>query len=511
MNCRPTTEGRRPARRAATAAVLLCIALAGEPACSDTPEAPAPQDALRALLGDPTTADATLAALAATGDRELLPVFAAAAKTGDRARRMLAVSAAAKLAGKGAADILYDRLRHDEADEVRSEALVQLISLEAVSNDQLTQLLQANDPTLRCLAARALVRAGQAGPALQTLKALAGSADPTLAGLARLTLLSTGEMEQLAPLAEVMRNPSAPPQLLSMLLGQITEDRIASAAELARELAVGTDAIPLKVRAYRAAATAGAGGRALLAQTIADSTGTVLRVQLLHLLADLPDPQEQLQSLARGDDAVGLLARLELARGAGGEPASQAARAAVALGHTVVIDYVLDRARGDLAERGKGADFYVPALVAIVQSARADSPVMLDEHTQAAQAAELLGELATDEATRALTAILSGPYNAQVRAVAAGLLRCKNKAACEWTAALLNSPYEELCTDAALTLGQHADHRAAAALSDILRQGRRHPPELTALAGWYLARITSRTAAAVSAATEALGQPASNR
>lgn len=510
MNHLPITKAPHPVHRAAAVAALLCSALASGPARSASPDPPAPQEVLRGLLVDPATVDATLAALAATGDRELLPVFAAAARSPDRARRALAVSAAAKLAGKGAADILQDRLRRDDAAEVRREALVQLIALEAVSNEQLTELLQADDPTLRCLAARALVRAGRAGPAIQTLRALAGSSDPTLASLARLTLLSTGEMEHFAPLAQVMRDPLSPAQLLSMLLGQIAEDRIAPAAQLARELAASTDAIPLKVRAYRAAA-AGPGGRALLAQTIADSTQTVLRVQLLHILADLPDPQEPLQSLARGDDAVGLLARLELTREAGGEPAAQAAQAAVAMGHTVVIDYVLDRARRDLAERGKGADFYVPALVAIVQAAPADSPVMLDEHTQAAQAAELLGELATDQAARTVAAILSGPYNAQVRAVAAGILRCKNKAACEWMVGLLDSPYEELYTDAALALGQHADHRATAALRDILRQGGRHPPELTALAAWYLARITARTAPTVREAAEAIAPPAGNR
>jgi hypothetical protein len=490
---------------------LLLAALAGELLSADTPVT-APQDVLRGLLADPATTDATLAALAATGDKELLPVFAAAATTGDRARRVLALSAAAKLAGADAADILQDRLARDHDALVRSGALVELISLKAISDEQLAQLLEASDPMLRCLAARALVRRGQAAPAaIKTLRSLAGSSDATIAALSRLTLLSTGELEQLAPLAAAMRDPAASDRLLSMLLGQIADDRIAPAAEVARELAIFTDAIPTKVRAYRAAAVAGPNGPAMLAQTIADSSQTVLRVQLLHILADLPDARAQLETLARGEDAVALLARLELSRTAGGEPAAQAASAAVAVGHAVVVDYCLDRARGDLTKHGAAAAFYVPALVAIIRAAPADSPYMLEEHTQAAQAAQLLAEFAGDQAGPTLTAILSGPYDGQVRAVAAGLLRCRNRAVCDWMAALLDSPYEELASDAALALGQHADPRAAKVLGDILRASHRHPPEMTALAAWYLARITARTPAAVSVAVEAIQHPGPGR
>jgi hypothetical protein len=507
VNVPQTPQTRRFVSRAA-AAVLLLGALAGELLAAEA-AATAPQDVLRALLADPATTDATLAALAAAGDKELLPVFAAAARTGDRARRMLAVSAAAKLAGADAADILQDRLARDDDALVRSESLVQLIELKAISDEQLTQLLWASDPMVRCLAARALARHGHAGaPVLDTLRTLAGSSDTMIACLSRLTLLSTGDLEQLAPLAAAMRNPDVPERLLSMLLGQIADDRIAPAAEVARELAAFADEIPLKVRAYRAAALAGPNGAAMLAQTIADSSQTVLRVQLLHILADLPDAQPHLETLSHGQDAVALLARLELLRAAGGEPAAQAATAAVAVGHAVVVDYCLDRARDDLTARGAAAAFYVPALIAIIHAAPADAPYMLDEHTQAAQAAQLLAEFAPDQAAPTLTAILSGPYDGRVRAVAAGMLRCRNRAVCDWMAPLLTSPYEELASDAALALGQHADPRATKVLGDILRAAQRHPPEMTALAAWYLARITARTPAAVAAAVEAIQNPA---
>ncbi len=203
--------------------------------------------------------------------------------------------------------------------------------------------------------------------------------------------------------------------------------------------------------------------------------------------------REPLELLSRRDDALGLLARFELARPASGEEAAKAASQAVATGHAVVIDYVLDRARGDIAQRRQTSAFYTQPLIAILHSVQADSPVMRPEHTQAAQAAELLGELATPEAIQTLTTLLKGNYNALTRAVAGGLLRCKNKAACEWLAPLLTSPYDELASDAALTLGQHGDIRAAPALQDIVNHSNRNRPELTALAGWYLVKLFGQT------------------
>ena len=80
-------------------ALVLGVLVGGPVAAGSDPSSPV--EVLRGLLANPATTDAALAALAATGDKELLPVFAAAAKNPDRARRVLAVSAAAKLAGQG--------------------------------------------------------------------------------------------------------------------------------------------------------------------------------------------------------------------------------------------------------------------------------------------------------------------------------------------------------------------------------------------------------------------------
>jgi hypothetical protein len=300
-----------------------------------------------------------------------------------------------------------------------------------------------------------------------------------------------------------MTDPATSPRLISLLLQQIIEEKVASTEKLAAQIAASTESISLKVRAYHAAAAVSADGPALLAEAIEKNDHTILQTQLLKILAELGEARGPLETLSRRDDAVGLLARFELARPTGGDDAAEAAGQAVEAGHAVVLDYLLDRARRDIAQRRDASAFYTQALIAILHSVQADSPVMLPEHTQAAQAAELLGELATPQAVQTITAILTGHYNALSRTVAGGLLRCKNKTACEWLAPLLTSPYEELSSDAALTLGQHGDHRAAPALQDIVNHSHHHRPELTALAGWYLAKLSGQAAPTVSALCEA--------
>jgi hypothetical protein len=480
----------------------------------------APADVLRQLLTEPNTADTVLAALTATDDKELLPLFAAMAAKGDLARRALAVSVIAKLGEgdpstaiqTGAADILYDRVCNDVSAEVRAEALGQLIALKGISDDRLTEMLKSDDQNLQCLAARAMVRHGKEGPPVETLRNLTGSAGVAVVCLARVTLLGKGDASQLAPLSAVMTDPATPEQLRILLLQQIIEEKVAPAGPVAAKIAASAESVPLKVRAYHAAAVVSAKGPALLAEAIAKNNHTLVRAQLLQILADLPDAQPALEKTSRGDDAIAKLAKLEMFRlaaiAAGGsfdsDAAAKAACDAVASGHAIVIDYVMGRARQDIAAKPASAAFYTPALIAVLNSVQADSPIMLPEHTQAAQAAELLGELATPQAAQTVTAILNGNYNALTRAVAAGLLRCKNKAVCEWMAPLLTSPYEELATDAALTLGQHGDTRATAVLQDILAHSRRHPPEMTALAAWYLVKLAGQTKPTVAALSETI-------
>ncbi|MGA2266171.1 MAG: hypothetical protein ABSH10_07050 [Phycisphaerae bacterium] len=487
-----------------------------------------PADVLRKLLTDPATADTSVAALTSTGDPELLPLFAAMAAKGDLARRSLAVSAAAKLGEgdpstaiqTGAADILYDRVCNDVSADVRAEALGQLIALKGISDDRLAELLKSDDQNLQCLAARAMIRHGKEGPPVETLKNLTGSAAVAVASLARVTLLGKGDASQLAPLSAVLTDPATPEPLVILLLQQIIEEKVAAAGPVAAKIAAGAESVPLKVRAYHAAAAVSAKGPALLAEAIAKSNHTLVRAQLLQILADMPDARPALEKIARGDDAVAKLAKLELFRTAGdaegpagSDAAAKAACDAVASGHAMVIDYVLGRARQDITRSTELTDkvakpassaFYAPALIAVLNSVQVSSPIMLPEHTQAAQAAELLGELATPQAAQTVTAILNGHYNALARAVAAGLLRCKNKAVCDWMAPLLASPYDELATDAALTLGQHGDGRAAAELQDILAHSRRYPPEMTALAAWDLVKLSGQTKPTVAALCETI-------
>ncbi len=92
----PTIQLRQSMPLVAVALLLL----ATSPAVAQTTSSQTGADILRQLLTAPATTDAALAALAATGDKELWPLFAAVAEKGNRSRRLFAVSAAAKLGAR---------------------------------------------------------------------------------------------------------------------------------------------------------------------------------------------------------------------------------------------------------------------------------------------------------------------------------------------------------------------------------------------------------------------------
>ena len=117
-------------------------------------------------------------------------------------------------------------------------------------------------------------------------------------------------------------------------------------------------------------------------------------------------------------------------------------------------------------------------------------------HYHAARAATILTDLGTAEAVGGLRAILSGRHSAVVRAVGAGLLRSKNRIACELARPLLESPYEELYADGALVLGSFGDEAARRRLEEFTAGSGRHPAPLVALSCWYLLKISHQTEAA---------------
>lgn len=113
-----------------------------------------PLDNLRVAISEPQTALATLNALRATGDPNLLPLFEAVARKGDNYMRRAALGALAELGGSLAAPALFDRVKNDPQPLIQAEALAYLTNRKMLSVNQLTETAKMNDPKLRCISAR---------------------------------------------------------------------------------------------------------------------------------------------------------------------------------------------------------------------------------------------------------------------------------------------------------------------------------------------------------------------
>jgi len=457
--------------------------------------APDPQAVLSKLLSDPVKVEAAFVALRATADKDLEPLLLALCRSAEARRRRFAMAAMVEIFQADAAAALSERLKDDDRN-VRIEAAARLLALKVMSDRQLRQALGSEDPEIRCMAADAMVRLGKGESAINVLEELARSQHLATASSARLNLLALGRPEYLDAVARTVRDPKTPEKILTQIFAQIAEEKIAIAAELALRVADSDRSPKLRAQAYWAVADALPDGPAVLHEAIVESDQTVFRVNLLGVLASRSDTADKLRELAESDDAVGRLAKFELLRAGGGRAASWAARQAIALGHPVVVDYILDRAREDCNARGKDASFYTAALLDCIRSARPDAARMTAEHYRLARAATILTDLGTPEAVGGLRRILAGRYSATVRATAAGLLRAKNPVACDLARPLLRSPYDELASDAALVLGSFGDADARKKLEEFIARPERHPTPLLALSSWYLLKIEGRSRAA---------------
>lgn len=465
---------------------------------------PAP-DALRVLvelIQDPARSPAALAALRATEDKDAAPVFVALSRSGDRRRRLFGAAALHEVCGKDAAGVLAERLARDPVMAIRADALGRLLDLQAASPQQLAAALRVDDERVRLLAARGLVACGQARQAAGALGELSGSTDPGTAALARVLLLATGDAAQEPILRRLVSDPKTSDELLGLILAQVASGKVTAAMELTGQVAWSRRGEAVRVLAFQTLSALSPKAGAVLVGAIEGSSHTVFRVRLLAVLSSRADAAAHLPGLCPAGGAVGALARMELARPGGGEQAGRAVLSAVRLGHPVVIDYVLNRARKDLDARGKQADFYTHALLEFIRSVEPAPAAMGPDHFRAARAASLLVDLGTPAAMAGLRKILSGRHSAVRRAVGAGLLRAKNRTACELARGLLSSSYEELAADAALTLGRFNDPAAAGPLRDVLAHPRRHRTEFVALAAWYLLRGEGRTRTAAKALAE---------
>ncbi|MFB3892100.1 MAG: HEAT repeat domain-containing protein [Phycisphaerae bacterium] len=471
---------------------VMAAAAFAQPAQSTQDAKPDPLKNLVQAISDPARAGQTLSALRATGDKDLAPLLVALSTSGNKDWRLSAMRALAEIVGKDAAEPIAQRLKSDPSMLIRSEALIALIALKACTKERLQEAINSPDESVQCIAARTAVQEGYADIALDTLKKLTASRDADTVALARMSLLKAGQKDQFEPLKALAADPKPSAEALTLLMEQIIEEKIEAGLEIARIVAKSDQPWELRLRAWRAVSAISPAADALR-EAIVASGQTVFRVQMLRVLAAREDSAAQVEALSSGDDSVAVLARMEKLRKAGGAEAAKAVSEAVKLGHPVVLDYVLDRAREDFAARGKDADFYTAGLLAIIQSVEADATSLKAEHVRAAKAATLLADMGTPAAFDGLKKVLAGRYGAPVRVAATGLLRTKNKAACDLVRPLLKSPYSELASDAAILLGRFADGDATEYLTSVVSHPDKHSELLVAMANWYLLKIAGRT------------------
>jgi len=474
-------------------ASCLLIALIAAGADGEAADAVDPEVYFRETIvrAEATELQGMLAVLSATGDKELAPVFAALGRCPDPQKRQLGLAALVRLLGPDAADILLERLRRDADPQVRRQALGELITLEAIHEQHLAEALEAEDERIRCLAACSLAERGQDLQTTHVLTELVESDDPATADLARLGLLALGHREQLAPLREVLCNPQTNELLRKLLLEQIERGRIAAAAEIVREVA-RTASKPLRTTAYEACAAICPDADQMLQEAIKQTDDLVFAVQLLAILAELPEPEDQLRTLGRGDGAAAVMARFELARCTRSAELGRHIAEAMRLGHPIIVDRILRCAREDIEDNAGLAGAYAPSLLEYIRRVEPHPRRPGVEHRLAAGAAGVLADLGTREALMGLEQLLSGRFSARLRAVTAGLLESQNVACCELVRPLLTSPYENLSTNAALVLGYFADPSAKERLARVVRDNRAGDPSLAALASWYLLKIDGR-------------------
>ena len=463
---------------------------------------------LQQALADPELAPVAMMALRTTGDSDVLPVFVALTRSGDKKVRLFATNSMADLAGPGAAEApapsaaeaLLERLDEDPAMAVRAEAIAQLVAMDEIQVGRLIGALGIPDENVQLMVARALVAKGSPDSATLALETLTGSADANIAITARLMLLAAGDEQQLPPLrqfaAELIEQDDRT-AVMGLLLGLVEELEIAAADPLARDVIAMDISVPLTVQAWRALSAVSDDVTDDLADAIDQAGPMYLKLQLLKVLAERSDAPRRLQRFvdSSDDQTVAALSAFELARLGGASNAAEITQEAVELGHPVVVDYILDRASRDIAA-GAAAEFYVPALLGYIESIRGDAAEMAMEHFRAAQATTLLANHGSAEAMAGLGELINRRYNAMVRAVAAGLMKSTNPAVCDLMRPLLTSPYSELTNDAAVTLGRLGDADAAGRLSEIVARPERYEPALAVLACWYLLQLDQQGPAA---------------
>lgn len=459
------------------------------------------RDYLRNALADDERLGVVLLGLRSTRDRELQPLYAALLHSSDRQTRLTAVAMTGEIGDETLNESLRDRLANDPAMAVRSEALLQLLRREALTTVQMEDALKVEDDGIRMMAARALVQRGKGSLAVPTLQSLLRSRDPAMVAQARMSLFGLGIDTQTnkEELRKVLIDPKTSDELFLLLLGQIRREKIKTAAEVARYLARPDQSREIRVQAYMALADVLPDASKVLAEAIvAPNESDLFRINLIRILAEQPDVKYWLEDLAKRDDLAGAVARFEQARVQGGQNASKAlAVLVVDLGHPVLLEYALNRMRGDVEKDKQHAEFYVAPMLDALRRVDLSEDYMTAQHDRMAMIVEWLANLGSPKAMEGLQEILAGPDGAVRKLTAGALYRSTNPAVCGLVLPLLTSPYTDNRIYAALTLARHGRSEAVPVLLDIQTHAETHRPDVLTLANWYLLKLAGQSKPAV--------------
>ena len=449
-------------------------------------------------LKDNQTRLPVLAALQASQESDVAPIFVALGQNADKDLRRLAPSALRKIGGESGAARLLKPMAGDASSEIRAEVLVHLSGLDAAEEPMLLEALKVADENLQCLAARSLVKIGRSAAALDTLRKLTESNDAATSAMARMALLATGSLAQIEPLKKLVAAPETPPQVLALLMEEAIDLKSSGAVELFEPLLQPESKAPMAVRlqAWRLVSELAADGATRLTKAVAKADEPE-SVYLLALLARHEAAASNLKTLAGRDDVVGALARFEMARGGGGDDLARMAAAVIEKGHPVVIGYVLERASGDVREQPRKAQAYSEPLLAYLEAMRDQQGLRQQEGLMVEKAAAIVADIGGEASLARLRKMLEGRYSDFQRAVMAGLTRTTNEAACAVAKDFVDSPYDELSTFAALTMGKFGKAEAAPKLRSVVANDARYRPTVQALAAWYLLKIDGAVASSV--------------
>ena len=479
---------------AASCATLACPTLAA-PKASPQRATEKAQAFFAKSLNNPTQLPMVLAGLRATGDATLLPLFAALCESSDKETRLIATASIAAVGGKDAAPALQTRLRKDPSMLIRAEALLQLDALDAITVGELIEASLLDDEGVQLLAARALSRRKKSDRVPALLQKLTASRDPDTASLARMTRLAQGDRTQIGPLRTTLLDAKTGDDLRIRLLDQIREEAIAAALPLAERLTKNDMPLVVRLRAYRAMASLSPQAQAQLLAAIEAPGRLALRVNLLRLLADQRNATAALVQLAKGRDVIGDLAQFELARPVGGAKAQAKLAAALAAGHPVILEYVLQRLREDLAKPTAPREFYAKPLLHAVRSATLREGPLTTRHDRIARTLELLGKLNTPTSNAGLAAILANrKKRVLIQLTCGALYRCDTAEASKLLTPFLQSPYADRKLCAALLLAKQKNPASLAPLRDLQETTSPRDTQTLTLVHWNLLKLAAQPA-----------------